>query len=244
MYLQELISSHPDAHCYGEVLLGMDGPTAVGFPGPLARQRLLRHAWQHVLSGSALRPQRVLRRAVDSPETGVAGVRVMYNQVNRRVMRFMEDLSVSVIHVRRANILQQYVSLTQMRERQRTLGASSAHSRAPVTFAPTIVKPQLALEFVQRRDAEQTRFAAWCDARASMSIWYESDIMGISAERAGAQVDDEPLDLRIQGFLGLDRRELKSDTVKTGGRTVAQSVGNFEDLSRAFIGTPYAWMLE
>ena len=167
VYLQELISSHPDAHCYGEVLLGMDGPAAVGFPGPLARQRLLRHAWQHVLSGSALRPQRVLRRAVDSPETGVAGVRVMYNQVNRRVMRFMEDPSVSVIHVRRANILQQYVSLTQMRERQRTLGASSAHSRAPVTFAPTIVKPQLARRGLLRG----ATLAPACRSGTSRTSW-------------------------------------------------------------------------
>lgn len=238
--VETLLSSHPDAHCWGEVLLGMDGPTAASYPSMLHRRRRLRHLWQMAASGSALRPGRVIARAyAERPEPRV-GIRVMYNQLRGREERVLAAHDPDVVHVVRENVLRQYVSLQQMRARQATLGARTAHSTERIEFDPVVIDPAAVLAFVESRHRRREEIARRFSARTVLELRYERDIEGDPAygERAGDLGD------LLQDALGLRRVPLTSPLRKTGSRDLARSVSNLDAVRARFATTPYAWMLE
>lgn len=247
--LQDLISSHPDAHCWGEILLGMDGPTAVGYPPILSKRRRIRHGWQYMFSGAALMPLHVIRAAFAANNSAAVGFRVMYNQLSRRRVRLLQDLDIKMIHVRRANVLRQYVSLQQMHTRQVSLGPGSAHSEKAVTFGATRIDAAQALTFAERRVADQHRFSELFAAQTVLDLWYEPDIAGLQTEHyRGLPVvvpgdPTAPLGDRLAKSLGLPSRPLSAGKQKTGSSDLSLAVTNYGELQRAFADTAYAWML-
>lgn len=249
VYVGELISSHPQAHCWGEILLGMDGPTAARYPSFLNRHPKLRHGWQYVASGSAINPRHVVEQAYNAASFPSVGFRAMYNQLRSREIRHLtSDTLIRVIHVRRANTLRQFVSLTQMRARQRSLGVGSAHARGTeAKFAAAVVDSKAALRFVKFRQMEQDSFSRIFDAQTDLEIWYERDIEGRPTGHepplvAGTGGSD--LETRIRNALHLEYAPLAASTRKSGSRDLSSAVPNFPDLHAAFSGTEFEWMLD
>lgn len=242
VFIESLISSHPEAHCWGEILLGMDGPTAVDYPAVLHQQRILRHAWQQVMSGSALRPAKVIRMSFMEPSVPAVGFRLMYNQARWRERRAVVEMRARVIHIRRDNSLRQYVSLTQMRRRQRELGAHSAHARDGVRFPAVHVDPGRALRFVQSQERLKKSFAALFSEQTVLELSYESDILGVGAE--SQLVAHRHLAASIVDVLNLSPHEMTAKTSATGGLTLSASVSNYGELAEAVLKTRFAWMLD
>lgn len=243
--LEDLLNSHPDAHCWGEVLLGMAGPTAAGYPAVLRRRRTLRHAWQYVFSGSATNPAGVLAKAFATPDVAAVGVRIMYNQLRARELRAVNRPDIDVVHVMRANTLRQFVSLNQMHSRQAELGPRTAHSTVRTTFAPVTLDADRALAFVRRREAEQRRFAALFARQTVLTLCYECDVLGRPQPPCSATHDasSESLSDRLTAALHLAPRQLGSALQKTGSDELRDSVSNYAEVARAFEATGYAWML-
>ena len=236
VYIQSLISSHPDAHCWGEILLGMDGPSRSGYPAALGTRPKMRHIWQAVRSGSATHPKRVMERAWGEAPAGVRaiGFRVMYNQLRPAVLKYLASNDALAIHIVRSNSLRQYVSLVQMRVRQATLGVGSAHSGTGQRFAPVRVRPRSALAYVSERSRERAKVAESFENQIAATIDYEVDIL--SGEVAA-------LSRKLTASLGLEPRMLAGGTSRTGQSNLADAVLNFDELADYFSDTEYAWML-
>lgn len=235
VYVQDLISSHPDAHCWGEVLLGMDGPTRSGYPNVLARRRRARHVWQAVRSGSALTPVRVLERAWNDRGERAVGMRIMYNQLRPSVVRHLTSTRTGIVHLVRSNSLRQYVSQIQMRQRQTSLGAGSAHSSTPTTFDPVRVDPRRAMQYITARRDETQRISAHFRDQTVATLEYERDIQGGEVTTL-AEV--------LLPALGLDHCELAGRTQRTGGAALDALVCNYPEVAREIQSTEFGWMLE
>lgn len=223
VFLERALSSHPDVHCFGELLLGMGGQREIPTPSFLHRQRQLRHVYASLRSGVLLAPGTVIDRTIAARSEAAVGFRAMHQHLTPLAIRKLRGDSFSVIFLSRDNVVRQVVSRAQMHDRQRRIGRGSAHSTETGAFGDLIlVDPEIVVKEVQKLRARQEKSRSLFSGLPSISLTYESLIDGdaVAAEQAAVLCD----------FLDVPVAPLVSPTKKTGSRDLRDTVKNYAEL--------------
>lgn len=242
-FLEQTLNSHPNVRCYGEILLGFDGPEGrQEVPAFLERRPRPAVAASALLSGGLLFPRSTIQRAYGEARESVVGFRLMYNHASGRVLRSLEQDDVSVVHLTRRNVLRQVISRLQMHEAHVAAGTYQTHfargeqrvSRRGVTLAAQSEEIcQGVEELVARRD-EAMR---WLDGGIRhVSLTYEDFL------RDG-ELNPESLQ-EIRGFLSIDGEFEASRLTRTGSSTLDNIVEDPAGLRELLDKSGRGWMVD
>jgi hypothetical protein len=132
--------------------------------------------------------------------------------------RLEGDEQLSVISLRRENLLRRYLSFQIMVD-------PASDPQQPMVFRPEV----LLAEF-QRREAEAAAFDRRFAGHPLLPVSYEQ-----------LCTDYQPTVARIQAFLGVPARRLAPGTQQTGPRRLCDWIANFDELVRIFAATRWAW---
>lgn len=237
VFLENSLNSHPDVHCYGELMLGIGGHRDVEVPGFLHRRRQQRHLYSMVKSGVALRPARFVDDAYSERDEQAVGFRVMHRHTRKPLVNYLHQVGARVIFLERRNLLRQVVSRRVMHTRQREIGVGSAHSTSGA-FSETIhLDPQDVLRSIDHLVTDQERSRQLFAALPSISLTYE-DLP--SADGA----INSPQGTQICDFLEISQLSLSSDLVRTGGRSLEETVANFDQVADTLARSTHHGLLE
>lgn len=230
-FLRSLLNSHPGIVAYAELFVSYDHPSWDVPYVPLSRGviRTLRRD-----------PARFLERHVfrrHPPSVAAVGLKMLYDHARHDAWRHVWDLlrhrpGLHVIHNTRRNLLATYLSW----RRAELTGIWK------VTEA---IRPQA--EEVARRvrlelDVERCRrFFEETEAQARQMNEFFTEpgcpVLEVVYEDL-AENRDATLD-RVQDFLGVERRSLEPQTHKQALLPPSEEIVNYEELRRAFSGTPW-----
>ena len=239
-YLEDCLDSHPEIRCYGEVLLGFDGPRAVLLPRPLRRWRRPAIVASSALSGALLRPARTIRRALTTPqepEIGAVGMRLMFNQIRPTVGRLIaDDPELRIVHVSRRNVVRQVVSRVQMHAMHRLNKDFSSHSTVPVEAPSVSVDPVYLVAEIHAIEHGRIKLNRVLDRHRRVELVYEDLFSSDDSVREGLASIESMIGVEVGGC---GPSQLK----KTGSRNLEDAVSNFDELAHALAGTRYEGML-
>lgn len=160
-FLEECLNSHGGIKCSGEVLIGYGGDYKKMPPKFLKKHRRLRTLWQALFSGAILNPIGTIERSLlTSPDSTVAGFRLMYNQIERdlRVKQYLEKITdVKIILLHRRNILKQFVSLKLMHN-QTKYGRYSAHVFEKQNTVKIRIEPSEAVSYINEINMQRKKY--------------------------------------------------------------------------------------
>ena len=230
-FLVECLESHPQIRCLGEMLAGGH----VRVPDLVYRSRYGTKAYRFLSSG-AWWPTRMMTRYFASTERDVNVFKAMYNHINNPVTRnyLRARTSIHILHLRRHNLLKQYVSellLSKSREKK-----WQPHAVKPVPVVRTMVSPDAALAYIRRK----RELHAWHEAlfadHPRLQLSYEDMIDGQSLR---AEVAEEVCD-----FLHIERRPMKSILVKMNPTRLAEMIVNYDEVASLLRQTEFADLLD
>lgn len=239
-FLEQCLNSHINVLCQGEILLGY-GEFYHGFPPAILRRyRRLRTLWQAVSSGAILNPKKTMESCWGSKSSEECkAFRLMHNQIQRdyRVKRYLKDLlNVKIIHLRRRNLIKQYVSLELMHN-QSKYGRFSAH----VTTQPELVKINIdsskALAYINKIYDQRKESLTLMEHLDYIELDYEDIIRGgaLSEEAVSTLAD----------FLDVQDDRMVSSQVKMNSSNLREVIANFSELELFFESSPYSeWLYE
>jgi hypothetical protein len=226
------LQSHPEVLCRGELLIA-----GMGMPTPRLLEKS-RHAYKTVrlFKTGAWLSTRTMRRfyAIPGPRTHV--FKAMYNHLAPpwTLNWLLRQKDIRVIHLRRRNLLKQYVSYILMgRRRERRWLPNTTVPVAPVRIH---VSPQQAMQFFRRMQELYPRFAARFHDHDVLPLVYEDMI--------DAQQIRTDVALELCDFLEVSRRPLTTPYVKINPESLRDIVTNYDELAAALRGTQFAEFLE
>jgi len=223
--LVNLLNAHSQVLTFGELFRS---PDAIGWDvRPFAGYQSPKLLAQYRSDPNAFLQAEVFRRWPRRYEA--IGFKLFYYHARER--RFSEvwnylrdDRDVRVVHMRRRNILKQYLSLR------------IAHATDVWSVTTTPVHEPAAI----RLDAEECgrHFKFVRDAEAACARIFEyHHVLDVFYEEL-AEHQDRAM-ASVQDFLGLRREKLRTTLVRQRKPALPRAIANFEDLRGAFIGTQW-----
>jgi LPS sulfotransferase NodH len=223
--LVHMLDSHPEVAAGGEFFnVDLVGRGVIDWPDPALRNDPELHALR------AADPVAFLGRMRDeAARRGVraAGFKLIYEQAletaPRGVIEYLvADRSIRVIHLRRRNVLRQYLSLkvaARTGEWHRKVGEKGGRPER----GPLRLDFDEMVWFFRRVHNRWQTFERHFAEHALIHVDYED-------------LAAEPLETtnRIQDFLGLERRELSITHRKTGAESLQAAIENYDELKSVF----------
>ena len=237
-FLEHCLDSHGEIQCFGEILLGIGRLHPLESPKMLDRLRLARLTWTYVFSGAALWPDRVINDAFTRTDKATVGFRCMYNQLarSRRALDcLLERRDMKVIHLRRKNLLRQYISRKQMHNRQAKLGKMASHTTKQITVPRVYVPPEKALAAMRQFVSDGKRFDELFGGHEKLNINYE-DLF----ENGGLRPSSGK---SLCEFLGVEATPMASNLKKMNRQRLEECVSNYDDLSSTLHETEFSELL-
>jgi LPS sulfotransferase NodH len=234
-FLAEVLDAHPQVRCYGEILNG----SAVR-PPPLVREfKYAAKTWRYLVSG-AWRPIATIERCYRNSDKPVVGFQAMYNRVDTpSVRRFLQERKdIRIIHLRRENLLKQYVSkvlLTRKRGAHRDR-PWSPHATRPVPVVTTHISPDKAIEEMRKIRELFREFEQFLSGHRKIELVYEEMISGQSLSAAAWAAVGE--------LLEIEPAEASSDQIKFNPGNLRPMVENYDELAAALKGTEFERYLD
>lgn len=223
VWLESSLSSHPDIHCFGELLLGIGTENDAPVPSLLRRQRQLRHVYSAARSGALFRPFGTIRSTFARRSEVAVGCRIMAGHARGRTLEQLAGYLDAVIYLHREDQLRQFVSLQIMRDRQRSLGMGSAHTTSGA-FTESISFDIDAFEsWRSELDAEFSRAERHLADLPALRLTYES--LGTNG-----QLSDETTK-QICALLGVDAAPLASPYRPSGSRPLSDMIDNYDAIA-------------
>ena|SRR5438270_4140951 len=225
------LRGHPDATVHGEPF-GVDARLGLHGLDPETRSAL-EVALERLRDRD---PVRFLQDIVfEAGGRRAVGLKFKYEELLLRrwepVARYLaRDRGVLVVHLTRDNLLERYLSEEVVR---RVTGLHSAReaSTRPAGI-PIRLEPDSCRADFDRTLARQRQVARLFAPHRVLDLTYEELLADWGAVMA-----------RLQRFLDLDVRPLEQSLVKLRNLSLAESITNFDELSDALAGTPYARFL-
>lgn len=234
-FLAECLDAHPDVRCYGEVLNG----SWVRPPVLVRNYKFTAKAYRYIVSG-AWRPIATIERCYGHAETPVVAFQAMYNRVDtpsvRRFLRERKD--IRVIHLRRENLLKQYVSKALLTRKRGTSKDRpwSPHATSPVPVVSIRISPDKAIKEMRKvRDLFQ-EFELFLAGHRKIELVYEQMINGQSLSNAAWAAVSE--------LLEIEPAEAASDQIKINPGDLRPMVENYDELADALKGTEFERFLD
>lgn len=230
-FLVECLESHPEVFCLGEMLAGGH----VRAPDWVYKSRYGTKAYRYLISG-AWNPVRMMNRYFARTDRPVMCFKAMYNHIRPPwILRYLrEHAEIRILHLRRHNLLKQYVShalVSVARDK-----AWQPHATAPVTPTSIAVSPEAALATMRRIRAEHARHEALFSGHPRLQLSYETMIDGQSLQRDVAR--------QVCAFLGISEHPMGSKLVKMNPAHLRDMVSNYDELAAAIRGTEFADLLD
>jgi len=224
-FLRRCLDSHPSVRCDGELLVG----GMVKPPGIIADRRMPAKIYKYI-RGGGWRPVRVLKDFMHRDDADVVAFKAMYNHLaNRRTMAFLaRHTEIRMIHLRRDNVLKQYVSKLLLREKRERRWQPHATHEVPVVT--TRVSPVDAIREMRRVSAEFERFEGLLQKHRRIELVYEDMIDGQCLSQAAGEA--------ICRLLEIETRPMCCDYVKVNPNELKMMVENYSELVEALRGTP------
>jgi Sulfotransferase family len=230
-FLVECLESHPEVFCLGEMLAGGH----VWVPDWVYKSRYATKAYRYLSSG-AWNPLRMMNRYFARTDRPVMCFKAMYNHIRPPwTIRYLrEHAEIRILHLRRHNLLKQYVShalLSVARDK-----VWQPHATAPVTPTSITVSPDAALAYMRRIRAEHARHEVLFSGHPRYQLSYETMIDGQSLRSGVAR--------EVCAFLGISDQPMKSKLIKMNPVDLRDMVRNHDELSAAIHGTEFEDLLD
>jgi LPS sulfotransferase NodH/glycosyltransferase involved in cell wall biosynthesis len=223
--LISLINNHSEALTFGELFRS---PDSIGWDVPshapasdAAMLAVYRHHPVRFLQSMVFRDWKPGQRAM--------GFKIFYYHAREfpfaAVWEYLRnETDIRVLHVKRRNVLAQYLSLQRAHMTDRWSGPSQDAISAPLHLSPEECQRHFA--WVRRSEAEHDAFFA---RHPVLPVIYEDLLTGQTGQMA-----------RVQDFLGLNRERLAATTVRQSSRPLSEAIANYEELEVSFAGTEWA----
>ncbi len=230
-FLVQCLRSHPEVHCLGEMLAGGH----VHIPSLVYKSRYATKAYRYLTSG-AMFPTRMMDRYFARTDRPVMAFKAMYNQIRPPwTLRYLrEHTEIRVLHLRRHNLLKQYVSHALIHVKRDDHW--DPHTTAPVTPVSIVVSADDAVRYLRRLRAEHDAHERMFARHPRLSLTYESMIDG-DALAAGVARD-------ICDFLGIAQQPMHSKLVKLNPQRLREMITNYDEVSRRIRQTEFADLLD
>ena len=178
-------------------------------------------------------PATFLRTVLFEPgDRRAAGLKFKYEELSlRRWARarqaLADDREVRVIHLRRDNLLERYLSQHVATRVTHVFNVTSPEARREVD--PVRLRPDDCLADFTLTESRERHFAALFARHPVLDVTYEQ------------LVDDRAATLaRIEDFLGVDIVAVEPRSLKLRQVPVSEAIANYDELARFFEGTAYA----
>jgi hypothetical protein len=221
--LRQLLDSHPEVCCYGEIMASAVTPDRWDSAGRIRRK---------LLEPYPEGPRQFLREFGQHPAGCKAiGFKIKYEELVRPDYAWLLDWlkdhrEVRVIHHRRENLLKRLISEVIA---TRVHGVFNVQSERDLPAAVSIrLTVGECMEDFARIQGRQISFRESFRDHAMMETTYEA----VVDNRDGVRE-------RMAIFLGVARADLTTRTLKINPDDVRQVLENYEALAEAFRGTPY-----
>lgn len=233
--LVNLLRSHPDIMCYGE-LYGIPTPTGIagrykqmvqGDPQCLAEIRAYRDS-DH---------QRFLYKiAFDSQDRKLAGFKFKYDELDLRVYstvarQIKADTDIKIVHLLRRNLLSRYLS---HHVAQHVTGITlRVQGQDSADVPPVILDPKKCKRDFDKAVSQQKKYADFFSRHQVFTLCYED----LLEEPTRTDVLGKLLD-----FLEVPTFPLSTVTRKLAQKPIEQAIANYSDLRKYFSGSHYAYL--
>jgi LPS sulfotransferase NodH len=232
----DCLNNHPRIHCEKRAFgieKKIENPTPDRHSGGyfLYRTESLGRRIRHFMDRAGLIREYLTNEIFLADDDGdVRGVRLIYNAAEHytQVLDLAKAEGIKVLHLVRENVLKTYVS-------HETAPLHKMHhprEGAEIKTVKLHVDVSAMLGSLERRAA---RIQAMRDRIADiphLEVTYESFVADRDAEGA-----------RILPFLGVDVVPMKTDLVKINPDTISDVIDNYDEVSAALAGTPFARFL-
>jgi LPS sulfotransferase NodH len=231
-FLEDCLTTHPEIFCEGEIL--MAGMT-IRVPHLIHDSRQLAKLYRFIVGG-AWNPTHLMTRFFSSGDKPVRIFKAMYNHLAVPcTLRYLQrDEAIRVLHLRRHNVLKQYVSKLLLSKPR--VKAWQPHATKPVPVVRTHVDPEKALENMRKTRAQYEHFERIFASHPRLALVYESMIAD------GALSTD--VQQRICAFLGVSYHAMHSPLIKINPDRLQEMVINYEELARAVKHSEFADLLD
>jgi LPS sulfotransferase NodH len=231
-FIAECLQSHPEVLCPGELLQKGFGYKV---PDYIFRFRNLTKVVQFFGSGAWNSP-RMMDRFFATGNAKARVFKAMYNHLafpwTRRYLERHPE--IRIIHLRRDNLLKQYVSFLLMgRPRVKHW---QPHVIAPIPAVRVHVPPDAALAYMRRTVAQYQHFEQVFAKHRRMPLVYEETIDGNGLRQDVADA--------ICDFLEVSRRPMSSPLVKVNPDDLSEMVTNYDELAAAVRHSEFARLLD
>lgn len=232
-FLVQCLNSHPQIRCYGEILIGALC-SRKDVPGVFKRSRLSMRAWQYAKSG-AWNPARMLNDFYARHEASVMIFKAMYSHLAdpRTRSYFSRHTEIRVVHLRRDNLLKQYVSRVLAPKK---FGRESWGTTQPLPLMSTTISPARAVAEMRKMQDIARSCEGLFSHHPKIELTYETLIEGqsLSGQAAAAIVD----------LLEVEPAPMNGQAVKGGPDSLELIVENYDELARALRGTEFERFLD
>ncbi|MGH8495927.1 MAG: hypothetical protein ACREVN_07300 [Gammaproteobacteria bacterium] len=230
-FLQSCLGAHPQVRSYGELLVGGN----LKAPAPLRGNRLLTKAYRYV-AARVWNPEGIMDRYFALGGAPVVLFKAMYNHVdNRRVRKYLTDHEeIRVIHLRRDNLLKQYVSkvlLGAKRER-----AWQPHTTKEIPVVSVRISPRRAIDEMRKVRDHFNDFEQLLSRHKKIELVYERLFNGSTLSNEAWTA--------VSGLIEIEPANATSDFVKMNPNDLRPMVENYDELADALAGTEFEKYLD
>lgn len=238
-FLQQLLDSHPSIACYEEIF-----NVSANSPGsfysfckrhyPKISKLFLR---EKIASSSLNFPlaflfKRYIRHVYGTAQKSKVGFKLIHDQLlhYRPLISWVAENAIPIIHLQRRNYLKATLSLIIARDSGVYVSSSVSLKKSH----KVIVNPVRLLQGTSNLLAEKVQCELLTRNNPSLTIYYE-DLFDKQASTVQ----------RIMDFLGIEDPSFRTpDIVKTNPEKISELVENYEEVTRAFAGTPWEKYLD
>ena len=231
-FLKTCLNAHPEIRCYGELLVGGNHEPS----RPILGNRLLTKGYAY-LRGRCWNPERIMETYYGRKEAPVVLFKAMYNHVdNPRVRNYLADnKEIRVIHLRRDNLLKQYVSRRLIHARHER--GWRPHSTYQLPVVSIRISPQHAIEEMRRVRNAFHDFERLFSRHRKIELVYEQLFNGPTLSNDAWRA--------VCGLLEIEYVEdATSNLIKINPNTLRPMVKNYDELAAALAGTEFEKYLD
>jgi len=230
-FLRNCLNSHPMVSCEGELLIGAN----VALPNILKYRRTPVKIYRYICS-RAWNPLRILEEFYAREDAPVGAFKAMYNHLTSKTVQdfFSRHTDIRIIHLRRDNLLKQYVSKMLLGKKRDH--PWQPHSTKKLPIVSTRISPNSAVQNMKRVAAQFVYFEDFFAHHKKITLVYEQMIEGSGLSDHAAS--------EVSRLLNIEYKPLSCEFVKVNPNELRLIVENYDEIVSAFRGTEFERYLD
>ncbi len=230
--LVECLRSHPQVNCHYEILKKGYGDKTIG---RTKQSTMLFYVYRYLLRG-AWNPTKMLNSFFTKEVGQITAFKAMYTQlIDPRVRHYLrKHTEIKIIHLRRDNLLKQYVSNVLNRRSVRG-DRKFSNTKEPLPIIAKRISPAKAIKAMRRNKKLFEYYEQLFSKHHKINLVYETMIEGQSLS--------ETAKAAVVGLLSIDPAPMTGPFIKMNPDKLALMVENYDDLAHALAGSEFEGFL-